>query len=166
VCDWFPVWAHQPQSSVLTDHLASGLAPWVGILLMKKEPNPIDRHVGTRLRSRRIGVGMSQEKLGDALGITFQQIQKYEKGANRIGASRLQLASKVLGVPVNYFFDGAPAAEDAGGFSEEHVSSYRVSGARDAHEAALLNAFSRVRDRKLRLRIVELVEALVPMDAR
>ncbi len=74
---------------------------------MAKSPNPIDKHVGARVRMRRIMVGMSQEKLGEALGITFQQIQKYEKGTNRIGASRLQAAARILAVPVNYFFEGA-----------------------------------------------------------
>ena len=70
----------------------------------KKVPNPIDRHVGSRVRMRRMMLGMSQEKLGDALGLTFQQVQKYEKGANRIGASRLQQISQILQVPVSFFF--------------------------------------------------------------
>ena len=74
----------------------------------KKKPNPIDTHVGSRVRLRRTMLGMSQEKLGEALGITFQQVQKYEKGSNRIGASRLQNISDVLNVPVAYFFEDAP----------------------------------------------------------
>ena len=74
----------------------------------KKSPNPIDKHVGGRVRMQRMALGMSQEKLGDAIGLTFQQVQKYEKGANRISASRLQQIAHVLGVPVTYFFDGAP----------------------------------------------------------
>src|SRR3954469_3991945 len=95
----------------------------------KKAPNPIDRHVGSRVRMRRMMLGMSQEKLGDALSLTFQQVQKYEKGANRIGASRLQQIAKVLGVPVEFFFDGAPQPAGpafAGGFSEAANSSYVV----------------------------------------
>src|SRR2546425_2393566 len=76
--------------------------------MAKKLPNPIDKHVGSRLRMRRKMLGMSQEKLGDALGITFQQVQKYEKGTNRISASRLQHVCHILGVPVAFFFDGAP----------------------------------------------------------
>jgi transcriptional regulator with XRE-family HTH domain len=76
--------------------------------LAKKPFNPIDEHVGSRVRMRRMMLGMSQEKLGNALGLTFQQVQKYEKGANRIGASRLQHTSHVLQVPVPFFFDGAP----------------------------------------------------------
>ena len=77
--------------------------------MAKKAPNPIDKHVGSRVRMRRMMLGMSQEKLGDALGLTFQQVQKYEKGANRIGASRLQQISLILQVPVSFFFEGAPA---------------------------------------------------------
>ena len=76
--------------------------------MVKKAPNPIDKHVGSRVRMRRMMLGMSQEKLGDALGLTFQQVQKYEKGTNRIGASRLQQISQILQVPVAFFFEGAP----------------------------------------------------------
>jgi transcriptional regulator with XRE-family HTH domain len=76
--------------------------------MLTKAPNPVDRHVGSRVRMRRMLIGMSQEKLGEALGITFQQIQKYEKGTNRIGASRLHHIARVLGVPVEFFYEGAP----------------------------------------------------------
>ena len=76
--------------------------------MAKKAPNPIDKHVGSRVRMRRMMLSMSQEKLGDALGLTFQQVQKYEKGTNRIGASRLQQISLILQVPVSFFFEGAP----------------------------------------------------------
>src|SRR4030088_259844 len=76
--------------------------------MAKKAPNPIDKHVGSRVRMRRMMVGMSQEKLGDALSLTFQQIKKYEKGTNRVGASRLQHISQILQVPVAFFFEGAP----------------------------------------------------------
>jgi transcriptional regulator with XRE-family HTH domain len=73
--------------------------------LAKKQPSSIDAHVGSRVRLRRMLIGMSQEKLGELLGLTFQQVQKYEKGANRIGASRLYDISQILAVPVSYFFD-------------------------------------------------------------
>src|SRR5438874_6662329 len=76
--------------------------------MVKKEPNPIDKHVGSRVRMRRMMLGMSQEKLGDAFGLTFQQVQKYEKGTNRISASRLQQSAHILQVPVTFFFEGAP----------------------------------------------------------
>src|SRR5262249_5307405 len=76
----------------------------------KKVPNPTDQHVGSRVRMRRKMLAMSQQKLGAALGLTFQQVQKYERGANRIGASRLQQISQILQVPVAFFFEGAPNA--------------------------------------------------------
>src|SRR5689334_8058350 len=79
------------------------------MVMAKKAPNPIDKHVGSRVRMRRMMLSMSQEKLGDALGLTFQQVQKYEKGTNRIGASRLQQISNILQVPVAFFFEGAPS---------------------------------------------------------
>jgi transcriptional regulator with XRE-family HTH domain len=78
-----------------------------------KSPNPIDKYVGSRVRMRRIMLSMSQEKLGEALGLTFQQVQKYEKGTNRIGASRLQQISDILQVPVSFLFEGGPAGPNA-----------------------------------------------------
>jgi transcriptional regulator with XRE-family HTH domain len=76
----------------------------------KKVPNPTDKHVGSRVRMRRMMLSMSQQKLADGLGLTFQQVQKYERGANRIGASRLQQISHLLQVPIAFFFEGAPNA--------------------------------------------------------
>jgi len=108
--------------------------------MLKKVPNPIDRHVGSRLRMRRVLVGLSQEKLGDALKLTFQQIQKYEKGMNRIGASRLQEISGLLGVPVEFFFEGAPQnamALEGNGFEDE-TASY-VSDFLGTNEGVQLN---------------------------
>jgi len=130
--------------------------------MLKKVPNPIDRHVGSRLRMRRVLVGLSQEKLGDALKLTFQQIQKYEKGMNRIGASRLQEISGLLGVPVEFFFEGAPQnaiALEGNGFEDE--TAYYVSDFLGTNEGVQLNrAFVRIRDPKLRRRVVELVTAI------
>ena len=84
-----------------------------------KAPNPVDKYVGSRVRMRRIMLGMSQEKLGEALGLTFQQIQKYEKGTNRVGASRIQQISEVLQVPVSFLFEGGPSSTTgAGRFGE------------------------------------------------
>ena len=83
--------------------------------MAKKTPNPIDVHVGSRVRARRQAVGMSQEKLGDALGLTFQQVQKYEKGVNRVSGSRLQQLTNILQVPVAYFFEGGPGQLKARG---------------------------------------------------
>src|SRR6187402_1443900 len=123
----------------------------------KKAPNPIDKHVGSRVRMRRMMLAMSQEKLGDALGLTFQQVQKYEKGANRIGASRLQQISHILQVPVAFFFDGAPnvpghASQDFGGApSPAYVSDFLAT----SDGLALTKAFMGIKNPKLRRRIVD-----------
>lgn len=86
--------------------------------MARRDPNYIDVHVGTRIRMRRQLINMSQERLGELLGITFQQVQKYEKGANRISASRLFYAAKTLGVPINFFYEGLPGLEGEGGLKE------------------------------------------------
>ena len=90
-----------------------------------KAPNPVDKYVGSRVRMRRIMLGMSQEKLGEALGLTFQQVQKYEKGTNRVGASRIQQISEILQVPVSFLFEGGPSGTaNAEGFTEGTSPSY------------------------------------------
>lgn len=137
---------------------------------MKKVPNPIDRHVGSRVRMRRILLGMSQEKLGEALGLTFQQVQKYEKGTNRIGASRLQQISKTLNVPPSFFFDGAPnddgtTSVNASGVAEDSSSSTYVFDFISTAEGLALNkAFARIQDPKVRKRIIDLVNSLAGED--
>jgi transcriptional regulator with XRE-family HTH domain len=130
--------------------------------MTKKTPDPIDKHVGSRVRMRRMMIGMSQEKLGEKLGITFQQIQKYEKGTNRIGASRLQQIATVLSVPVSFFFEGAPVPDGDGSVSSEPTSPAYVSDfLATADGLALTKAFMKVKDAKVRRRIVDLVEAMV-----
>lgn len=110
---------------------------------------------------RRMLAGISQEKLGDALGLTFQQIQKYEKGANRISASRLQNIAKILGVPVSFFFDGAPIGEDiAGGLNDAPGPSYVADFLSTSEGVQLNKAFVRITDPKVRRRIIDLVESL------
>jgi transcriptional regulator with XRE-family HTH domain len=131
--------------------------------MAKKAPNPIDKHVGSRVRMRRMMLGMSQEKLGDALGLTFQQVQKYEKGTNRIGASRLQQISHILQVPVAFFFEGAPHI--AGGpvpDGAEHAPSpaYVSDFLATSDGLSLTKAFMRIPDAKLRRRIVDLVQQI------
>ena len=127
----------------------------------KKTPNPIDIHVGSRIRLRRNMISMSQEKLGEALGITFQQIQKYEKGTNRVGASRLQQISNVLGVPVSFFFEDAPGeAPAAGGMAEASSSAYVVDFLSSSEGLQLNRAFARISDAKVRRKIIELVRTL------
>lgn len=127
----------------------------------KKQPNPIDVHVGGRVRLRRMMLGMSQEKLGDQLGITFQQIQKYEKGTNRIGASRLQHIARVLTVPVSFFFEDAPGAEPADeGLAEQNSASFVVDFLSTSEGIQLNRAFVKIRDPKLRRKIIDLVRAI------
>jgi transcriptional regulator with XRE-family HTH domain len=132
--------------------------------MAKKAPNPIDKHVGSRVRMRRMMLGMSQEKLGDALGLTFQQVQKYEKGTNRIGASRLQQISQILQVPVAFFFEGAPEIPgmplSEGGLNEAPSPTYVSDFLATSDGLALTKAFMRIEDAKLRRRIVDLVEQI------
>lgn len=136
---------------------------------VKKVPNPIDKHVGSRVRMRRVLLGMSQEKLGEALNLTFQQVQKYEKGTNRIGASRLQQISKTLNVPPAYFFDGAPSFDgSADGMAHsaaaEEGSAYVVDFLSTTEGLHLNRAFARIQDPKVRKRIVDLVTTLAGDD--
>ena len=128
--------------------------------LPKKTPNPIDVHVGSRIRLRRNMISMSQEKLGEALGITFQQIQKYEKGTNRVGASRLQQISQVLGVPVSFFFEDAPGEAPPGGVAESQSTGFVVDFLSSAEGLQLNRAFARISDAKVRRKIIELVRTL------
>jgi transcriptional regulator with XRE-family HTH domain len=132
--------------------------------MVKKAPNPIDKHVGSRVRMRRMMLGMSQEKLGDALGLTFQQVQKYEKGTNRIGASRLQQISHILQVPVAFFFEGAPDVTPQGmaerGADAAPSPTYVSDFLATSDGLALTKAFMRIEDAKLRRRIVDLVEQI------
>ncbi len=128
----------------------------------KKKPNPIDIHVGSRIRLRRNMLGMSQEKLGENLGITFQQIQKYEKGTNRVGASRLQAIASILGVPVAFFFEDAPGQEPGAGrgFAEDASASFAVEFCSTTEGLQLNRAFVRISDQKVRRKIIDLVKAL------
>jgi transcriptional regulator with XRE-family HTH domain len=132
--------------------------------MVKKTPNPIDKHVGSRVRMRRMMLSMSQEKLGDALKLTFQQVQKYEKGTNRIGASRLQQISQILQVPVSFFFEGSP--ESAGEFGEAPSPSYVLDFLATSDGLALTKAFMRIDDPKLRRRIVDLVEQITDENGK
>lgn len=126
----------------------------------KKKPNPIDIHVGSRIRLRRTMLGMSQEKLGESLGITFQQIQKYEKGTNRVGASRLQNISTILNVPVSFFFEDAPGDQNNTGMAEANSSNYVVDFLSSSEGLQLNRAFVKIADPKVRRRLVDLVKAL------
>jgi transcriptional regulator with XRE-family HTH domain len=128
------------------------------------KPNPIDVHVGSRIRLRRNMLGLSQEKLGEAIGLTFQQVQKYERGANRVGASRLHELSRVLDVPVSFFFDAmdpvrAPAIP--GGFSEVPAETFDSDPLRRRETVDLVSAYYDIGDATLRRRFFDLAKALV-----
>jgi len=125
-----------------------------------KAPNPVDKYVGSRVRMRRIMLGMSQEKLGEALGLTFQQVQKYEKGTNRVGASRIQQISEILQVPVSFLFEGSPGATGATAGDEATSPAYVSDFLATSEGLALTRAFTRIGDAKLRRSIVELVEQI------
>ena len=133
-------------------------------------PSPIDSHVGSRVRLRRTLLGMSQEKLGEALGLTFQQVQKYERGVNRIGASRLFDLARVLDVPISFFFDDMPDAMGNG------ASSRRSFGFAEGQEGfeddtlhrretlELVRAYYRITDPSVRKRVFDLIKSLAPTD--
>jgi len=131
-----------------------------------KFPNPTDKYVGSRVRMRRLMLHMSQERLADQLGLTFQQVQKYEKGTNRISASRLQQISHILEVPVPFFFEGAPQAGAGGSRSKDESPSlsYITDFLGNADGHALVRAFMKIKDGGLRRAIVRMVEAIVTKD--
>jgi transcriptional regulator with XRE-family HTH domain len=143
---------------------------------MSDNPNPIDVHVGHRLRLRRTLLGMSQERLGQLLGLTFQQIQKYERGVNRIGSSRLYELGRILNVPVSFFFDAMP--EDGAvapevvvpGLAEDPVG-FRFDDDRDLsldkrETLELVRAYNRIPDAAVRKRLFELTKALANLDQK
>jgi len=129
-----------------------------------RKPNPVDVHVGSRVRYRRMIIGMSQEKLGEKMNLTFQQIQKYEKGTNRIGASRLFQLSKILEVPVGYFFEDAFAssapAQASHGLHEPQQEGYLLDFLNSREGLDLNKAFAKIHDPKVRRRVIDLVRAL------
>jgi transcriptional regulator with XRE-family HTH domain len=131
-----------------------------------KAPNPVDKYVGSRVRMRRIMLGMSQEKLGEALGLTFQQVQKYEKGTNRVGASRIQQIAEVLQIPVSFLFDGGPSGglANGAGFAGAPSPSYVSDFLATSEGLALTRAFTRISDSKLRRSIVDLVEQIAARE--
>ena len=127
-----------------------------------KKPNPVDTHVGSRVRLRRMLLGMSQERLGDSMGLTFQQVQKYEKGVNRIGASRLFQISKILDVPVQFFFEEAPHsdASPVKGMAEADSETFILEFLNSREGLELNRAFVKIADPKVRKSVVDLVRAL------
>jgi transcriptional regulator with XRE-family HTH domain len=137
-------------------------------------PSPIDVHVGSRVRLRRTLLGMSQEKLGEALGLTFQQVQKYERGVNRIGASRLFDLARVLDVPVSFFFDDMPDAMGGNpavagrrgsgfGFSEQQ-EGFDDDTLHRRETLELVRAYYRITDPSVRKRVFDLIKSLAPAE--
>lgn len=129
-------------------------------------PDPIDRHVGTRIRGRRVGLRISQTKLGQAIGVTFQQIQKYESGTNRVGASNLFKISKALGVDVSFFFDGCSNESGAeisaarSGLSEPPSQPFEVNPMNSREAFELMHNYFRIADPTVRKRLFQLVRIL------
>jgi transcriptional regulator with XRE-family HTH domain len=133
----------------------------------RKQANPIDAQVGSRVRLRRMLVGMSQEKLGELLGLTFQQVQKYEKGVNRIGAGRLFQVARILGVEIPYFYEDVQAELSGAqaGFAEDTVSPPVMEFVSSGEGLQLSLAFMKIKDTKVRKRVLELVKSLGQEDA-
>ncbi len=134
---------------------------------MAANPKAVDAHVGSRVRLRRTLLGMSQEKLGQAVGLTFQQIQKYERGTNRIGSSRLYQFSQILDVPVSFFFDDMPAevAGRAPGLGEGSTDAFETDKLARRETLELVRAYYRIPDPGVRKRVFELVKAVAgPRD--
>jgi len=132
----------------------------------KKQANPIDAQVGNRVRIRRMLIGMSQERLGDLLGLTFQQVQKYEKGVNRIGAGRLFEVSRILGVPIDFFYEGVSApGTDKPGFTETGGAPPVMEFVSSGEGLQLSLAFMKIKDPKVRKRVLDLVKSLAEEDA-
>jgi transcriptional regulator with XRE-family HTH domain len=139
----------------------------------ESRPSPIDVHVGSRIRLRRTLLGMSQERLGESLGLTFQQVQKYERGVNRVGASRLFDLSRVLDVPISFFFDDMPDSLSAnfGG-----VPSRRAGGSTESQDPfgddtlsrretlELVRAYYRITDPSIRKRVFDLIKSMGPTE--
>ena len=130
-----------------------------------RSPNPVDVHVGTRVRLRRQVMKMSQERLGDQLGVTFQQVQKYERGANRIGASRLWKISEVLGVPIGFFFDGVTEGVEHADFAENDQLPVVYEFINSSDGVALAKAVSQIKNKAVRRQILELARSLAKDSA-
>ena len=130
----------------------------------ERRPNPVDIHVGTRVRLRRKQLGVSQEKLAEALGLTFQQVQKYERGANRISASKLWDTAGFLAVPISFFFEGL-VERASSGFAEPETPPFLHELALDRDVSDLVTAFGSIGRRRMKRRIVELVREIATEEA-
>src|ERR1700759_1105785 len=131
----------------------------------KKQANPVDIQVGNRVRIRRMLIGMSQERLGDLLGLTFQQVQKYEKGVNRIGAGRLYEVSRILGVPIDFFYEGV-GEQLAGRVFAEEASPPVMEFVASGEGLQLSLAFMKIKDAKVRKQVLDLVKSLAEEEQK
>jgi len=133
---------------------------------MVKAANNIDVHIGSRVKLRRMMIGMSQEQLGDALGLTFQQVQKYEKGLNRIGAGRLYRIAQILGVPASFFFEGLPeVGDDADPVEIDRMAELLLFlGTIEGYQ--LSTAFNQIQDSATRRRLVDLIRTIASVETR
>lgn len=131
---------------------------------MKKSTGSIDKEIGSRVRMRRISIGMSQEKLGDLLGLTFQQVQKYEKGTNRISVGRLVDIARILGVDIHFFFNGIKSVKSEGGFAEEEGPPYLSEVMSTPEGLQLIRSFTAIKNPKVRKSIVQLVSTLAAQE--
>ena len=140
--------------------------------LTESRPSPVDVHVGARIRLRRTLLGMSQERLGDALGLTFQQVQKYERGVNRVGASRLFDLSRILDVPINFFYEnmvdpassGDTAARSATGFAEQQDGFGTDETLSERETLELVRAYYRITDPNIRKKMFDLMKSMAPTE--
>jgi transcriptional regulator with XRE-family HTH domain len=135
-------------------------------LMGTRSATDIDAHVGARIRLRRMLIGLSQERLGDALGVTFQQIQKYERGANRISASKLYEVSRVLGVPVSHFLDGLTVEGGHGGKAAPDTSGHIMDFVRSPEGLALNRAFAAIEDPRTKRAVLDLVRSMADSGQR
>ncbi len=126
--------------------------------------HPVDVHVGKRIRLRRTILGMSQELLGKEIGVTFQQVQKYERGVNRVGSSRLYDFSRILNVPVGYFFDEFVPANSNNGFAEDRASGFEVDKMDSKETLALIRAYYKISDPLIRKKVLSLIKAMGPVS--
>lgn len=130
----------------------------------RKGPHPVDTHVGSRVKLRRMILGMSQDSLGKSLGLTFQQVQKYEKGVNRIGASRLFELSDLLEVPIQYFYDGYGDGDSANGFAEPDVAEAFMELVNSPDGVHLCRYFAEIKDTQVKKRVLDLVKSIAETD--
>jgi transcriptional regulator with XRE-family HTH domain len=131
---------------------------------MKKSTGSIDKEIGGRVRMRRVSIGMSQEKLGDMLGLTFQQVQKYEKGMNRISVARLVEIARILGVDIDFFFDGIKPGKGEAGFADSSAPGYVADMMSTPEGLQLVRHFTGIKNPKVRKSIVQLVASLAAQE--